>query len=78
MFVPPNNRKTPPDDKPDGSNNNRPQPPQFQFPRWSWLIFLGVLLLWSLLRLPDMMNSVSPAQPIYNPVLGLLRPSNRR
>ncbi len=70
MFVPPNNRKTPPDDKPEGSNknnNNRPQPPQFQFPRWSWLIFLGVLLLWSLLRLPDMMNSVSPSQPIQIP-----------
>jgi len=44
-----------------------PKPPQFQFPRWTWLIFLGVLLLWSLLRLPDMMSSVSPSQPITIP-----------
>ncbi|MFN8449445.1 MAG: ATP-dependent zinc metalloprotease FtsH [Anaerolineae bacterium] len=65
MFPPPN-RNNSPDDKPDGQDN-RPRPPQFQFPRWGWLIFLGVLLLWSLLRLPDMMSSVSPSQPITIP-----------
>ncbi len=65
MFLPPN-RNNSNEEKPDGSNN-RPKPPQFQFPRWTWLIFLGVLLLWSLLRLPDMMSSVSPSQPITIP-----------
>ncbi len=65
MFLPPN-RNNSNDDKPEGQNN-RPKPPQFQFPRWSWLIFLGILLLWSLLRLPDMMSSVSPSQPISVP-----------
>src|SRR5215207_1740532 len=65
MFPPPN-RNNSPGDKPDGSNNGQ-KPPQFQIPRWSWLLFLGILLLWSLLRLPDMMNSVSPSQPITIP-----------
>ena len=65
MFLPPNRNKST-DEKPDGSKPP-PRPPQFQFPRWSWLIFLGMLVLWSLLRLPDMMSSVSPAQPIQIP-----------
>ena len=66
MFLPPNRNNSNKDEKPDGQNN-RPSRPQFQFPRWSWLVFLGILLLWSLLRLPDMMSSVSPSQPITVP-----------
>ncbi len=65
MFPPPNNR--PPDD-----NNSNGKPPQNNTPRpeWTryiWLVFLGLLVLWSLLRLPDMVNSVSPNQPIDIP-----------
>ena len=30
-------------------------------------VFVGILVLWSLLRLPDMMSSVSPSQPITIP-----------
>ncbi len=68
MFIPPNrNNSSDDNNKPDGQNNNRPKPPQFQFPRWTWLVFLAILLLWSLLRLPDMVSSVSPAQPINVP-----------
>ena len=64
MFPPPNRNN--PGEKPDGSKNGQ-KPPQFQIPRWTWLLFLGILLLWSLLRLPDMMSSVSPSQPITIP-----------
>ena len=66
MFVPPNRNNSNKDEKPDGKNN-RPSGPQFQIPRWWWLVFLGILLLWSLLRLPDMVSSVSPTQPINVP-----------
>lgn len=66
MFPPPNRNNPSGDNKPDGSKNGQ-QPPQFQIPRWTWLLFLGILLLWSLLRLPDMMSSVSPSQPINVP-----------
>lgn len=66
MFVPPNRNNSNKDQKPDDPNN-RPRGPQFQIPRWWWLVFLGILLLWSLLRLPDMVNSVSPTQPITIP-----------
>ena len=65
MFPPPN-RNNAPGEKPDGSNNGQ-KPPQFQIPRWTWMVFLGILLLWSFLRLPDMMSSVSPSQPITVP-----------
>src|SRR4051794_37944465 len=66
MFVPPNRNNSNKDQKPDDPNN-RPRGPQFQIPRWWWLVFLGILLLWSLLRLPDMVSSVSPSQPITIP-----------
>ncbi len=56
MFPPPNPNNKP--DKKSGGDNNDNQP-QFRLPSWTWLVFLGVLLLWSLLRLPDMMSSVS-------------------
>ncbi|MEP7292774.1 MAG: ATP-dependent zinc metalloprotease FtsH [Chloroflexota bacterium] len=65
MFPPPNRNKKP-GDKPDGSNNGK-KPPQFQIPRWTWLVFLGLLVLWSLTRLPAMMDSMSPSQPITIP-----------
>ncbi len=65
MFPPPN-RNNPGENKPDGSNNGQ-RPPQFQIPRWTWLAVVGVLLLWSLFRLPDMMSSMSPSQPITIP-----------
>jgi cell division protease FtsH len=64
MFPPPNRNNPNDKDKPDGQ---RPNPPQFQFPRWSWLIILGLLVLWSLLRLPDMVSGMSPSQPITIP-----------
>ncbi len=72
MFLPPNrDDKNKPDNSGsnnnNGNNNGNRKPPQFQFPRWTWLIFLGILLLWSLLRLPDMMSSVAPGQPINVP-----------
>src|SRR5579871_1616561 len=77
MFLPPNRDDKNKPDNPgsnnnngnnnNGNNNGNRKPPQFQFPRWTWLIFLGILLLWSLLRLPDMMSSVSPGQPIALP-----------
>lgn len=63
MFPPPNPNNRP-DNQPDGDNNNRPQ---FRLPNWTWLLFLGILLLWSLLRLPDMVTSVSGGQPIEIP-----------
>jgi cell division protease FtsH len=66
MFPPPNNR--PPDDKNDPGNGNRPPGmPNFDWSRWIWVFLLGALILWSLLRLPDMVNSVSPNQPIAIP-----------
>ncbi|MCK6579881.1 MAG: ATP-dependent zinc metalloprotease FtsH [Anaerolineae bacterium] len=64
MFPPPNNR--PPDDKTPGGGN-RPGGSGFDWSRYIWLIFLGALVLWSLFRLPDMVNSVSPNQPITIP-----------
>ena len=65
MFPPPN-RNNNSGDKPDGSNNGQ-RPPQFQIPRWTWLAVIGILLLWSLFRLPDMMSSMNPTQPITIP-----------
>ncbi len=66
MFPPPNNR--PPDDKNDPGNGNRPPGmPNFDWSRWIWVFLLGALILWSLLRLPEMVNSVSPNQPIAIP-----------
>ncbi|MDZ4770358.1 MAG: ATP-dependent zinc metalloprotease FtsH [Chloroflexota bacterium] len=65
MFPPPNNR--PPDDKKDPGNNRPPGAPNFDWSRWIWLILLGGLVLWSLLRLPEMVSSVSPNQPISIP-----------
>jgi len=73
MF-PPNN-STPP--QPPGDQNNKqpngnggglpPKSPFSGVPRWSWLILLGVLLLWSVFRVPDMVNSFSQDAPIDVP-----------
>jgi cell division protease FtsH len=41
--------------------------PNFDWSRWIWVFLLGALILWSLLRLPEMVNSVSPNQPIAIP-----------
>ncbi len=66
MFRPPN-RNNPQDDKPDGSNKDKQPNPQFNLQRWMWLIILAILFIWLLLRLPDMVGSVSPSQPIDIP-----------
>ncbi|KXK14956.1 MAG: ATP-dependent metalloprotease FtsH [Chloroflexi bacterium OLB15] len=70
MF-PPNN-STPPSS--GDQNNNQPNgdgtPPRSPFsgiPRWSWLILVGVLLLWSIFRVPDMVGSLSQNAPIDVP-----------
>jgi cell division protease FtsH len=67
MFPPPN-------PQPPGNNNNRPngsgdKPPQppFQFPRWTWLALVLIVLAWSLLRLPDMTGTLSGDRPIEVP-----------
>jgi cell division protease FtsH len=44
-----------------------PQRPQFQIPQWTWLLLIGILLVWSFLRLPAMVESLSPGQPIEVP-----------
>jgi cell division protease FtsH len=38
-----------------------------RLPNWSWLIFLALLLLWTLIRVPDMVGSVSGSNPIEIP-----------
>ncbi|MBW4436675.1 MAG: ATP-dependent zinc metalloprotease FtsH [Pleurocapsa minor GSE-CHR-MK-17-07R] len=71
MF-PPNN---PPPKKPgDPNDHNKPQggppePPRFPFnlPRWTWLVLIGLLLLWSLSRLPDMVGTLSGTDPVAVP-----------
>ncbi|MCC6615959.1 MAG: ATP-dependent zinc metalloprotease FtsH [Anaerolineae bacterium] len=60
MQFPPNNKK--PDQKPPSEDGDKP--PQFQVPRWAWLVVGLVLLLWFTLRVPEMVSSVSP-----NPVI---------
>jgi cell division protease FtsH len=73
MFPPPN-PKQPQKPNPNGStdpekpqqNNNLPKLP-FNIPRWSWLVLVMVLLGWSLLRLPDLVNSVNTVAPIEVP-----------
>ncbi len=66
-MLPPQNQKPPTPPRPEGDNND-PRPPQFfQWQRYIWVILLGFLLLWSLLRVPDMLSSVSPSQPIEIP-----------
>jgi cell division protease FtsH len=72
MF-PPNN---PPPKKPGDPNDpNKPQgggpnePPRFpfNFPRWTWLVLIGLLLVWSLTRLPDMVGTLNGTDPIAVP-----------
>lgn len=70
MFPPPNQR--PPAPKGDGSGGEPPpggkEPrPQFQLPRWTWLALIGVLLVWTFLRLPEMVGGLTPNQPIDIP-----------
>jgi cell division protease FtsH len=64
MQFPPNNRQEP---NSNGPKQDDDKPPQFQVPRWAWLAIGLVLLLWVSLRLPDMVNSVSPNQVIDVP-----------
>jgi cell division protease FtsH len=66
MAFPPPNSPRKPDPSPGGPGNNNPGP-QFQFPRWSWLILMLILFAWTLLRVPDMVSSVSPDQPLQIP-----------
>jgi cell division protease FtsH len=62
MQFPPNQKPDPKGTPPDGGGK---QP--FQVPRWAWLVFGAVLLLWVTLRLPEMVSSVSPNQVIDIP-----------
>ena len=67
MFPPPNQRP-PSTNRPDGgSPDEPPSRPPFQIPPWTWLILMIILLAWSFLRLPDMVSSLSPSQPINVP-----------
>ena len=68
MFPPPNDRndQKSPRQQPDGNRPNN-TPPQFQIPRWAWLVVGLVLLLWFTLRVPEMVSSVSPNQVIDVP-----------
>lgn len=69
-MLPPSNSRPPNrnNNRPGGGNNNEPpRPPQFQIPQWTWLILIGILLVWSFLRLPAMVGSLSPGQPIDIP-----------
>ncbi len=56
----------PPNKKPDQNtpSDDGDKPPQFQIPRWAWLVVGLVLLLWFTLRVPEMVSSVAP-----NPVI---------
>jgi cell division protease FtsH len=68
MFPPPNQKPPSNNNRPDGSNKNEPpRRPPFQIPPWTWLILMIILLAWSFLRLPDMVSSLSPSQPIDVP-----------
>jgi cell division protease FtsH len=70
MF-PPNN----PPPQPPGGPGQKPrpvgEPPQprspFNLPPWTWLVLVGILLAWSLFRLPDMMSTFSGSEPIDIP-----------
>lgn len=64
MFPPPNQPPQKPNEERPGGEG---RPPQFQIPRYAWLILLIILLGWSLLRLPDIANSINPSQPITIP-----------
>jgi cell division protease FtsH len=63
MFYPPN-RDNNPEKKP--GDNQPPRRPNFPTPNLIWLIFAGLLLLWTIFRVPDMMMSTSE-QPLQIP-----------
>lgn len=63
MFTPPNRDK-----QPEGKPGGTPPPgrPNFPSANWIWLVFVGLLLLWTIFRVPEMMTG-SSGQPIQIP-----------
>jgi len=65
MFPPNNPNPDPPSG--NGQPPKNPNNPLNNIPRWSWLILVGILLAWSLFRLPDMVGSFGSSEPIAVP-----------